>query len=123
MNNTLLLDICSIDVRVSSRPGPNLLIPVSLNLKLRFRLAHSFLPILSHSIYVLTLLGKDEWKNQQECKDYDYGLIKERLQVLRTIRKNGDIPAMIFNLRTSLARNLGDMGNPKVLIGGFFYNS
>jgi hypothetical protein len=59
-------------------------------------------------------VDKDEWKNEEQSGDYDYELIKERLSVLRTIRKNGDIPAMIFNLRTSLARNLGDMGNPKV---------
>jgi hypothetical protein len=75
----------------------------------------SLLSIHSFSLHLLLYVGKDEWKNQEECKDYDFGLIKERLQVLRTIRKNGDIPAMIFNLRTSLARNLGDMGNPKVL--------
>lgn len=59
-------------------------------------------------------LDNDQWKNQEMSLDYDYELIRDRLNTLRTIRKNGDIPAMIFNLRTSLSRNLGDMGNPKV---------
>jgi hypothetical protein len=59
--------------------------------------------------------GGDEWKFDEKSPHYDYELIKERLNILRTIRKNGDIPAMIFNLRTSLSRNLGDMGNARVL--------
>jgi TAG lipase/steryl ester hydrolase/phospholipase A2/LPA acyltransferase len=58
--------------------------------------------------------GLDEWKFDEKSKDYDYELVQDRLNILRTIRKNGDIPAMIFNLRTSLSRNLGDMGNPMV---------
>jgi hypothetical protein len=60
--------------------------------------------------------GKDEWKNDEKSNDYDYELIKDRLFILKTIRRNADIPAMIFNLRTSLSRNLGDMGNPKVVL-------
>jgi hypothetical protein len=60
--------------------------------------------------------GLDQWKFDERSKDYDYELVKDRLNILRTIRKNGDIPAMIFNLRTSLCRNLGDMGNSKVLM-------
>jgi hypothetical protein len=47
--------------------------------------------------------------------DYDWELIKTRLDQLREIRRsNKGQSAMIFALRTSLARNLGDMGNPKV---------
>lgn len=46
--------------------------------------------------------------------DYDWELIKTRLDQLRELRRsNKGQSAMIFALRTSLARNLGDMGNPK----------
>ena len=58
--------------------------------------------------------GRDEWKNHELSHDYDYELLKDRLQTLRDMRKKGDISAMIFNLRTTLSRNLGDMGNEKV---------
>ena len=56
--------------------------------------------------------GNNSWKQDEKSKYYDHKLVRERLNILRTIRKNGDIPAMIFNLRTSLSRSLGDMGNP-----------
>ncbi|KAJ3275222.1 hypothetical protein HDV01_000947 [Terramyces sp. JEL0728] len=58
--------------------------------------------------------GRDLWKFQEKSTDYDYELIKDRLAILKTIRKNYDLPAMVFNLRTSLCRNLGDMGNQKL---------
>jgi hypothetical protein len=47
-------------------------------------------------------------------EDYDYGLLQDRLAQLRLARESGDLASMIFLLRTSLSRNLGDMGNPKV---------
>ncbi|CAO3644101.1 unnamed protein product [Mucor fragilis] len=59
--------------------------------------------------------GADRWKRETASPDYDHELIKTRLDQLRQIRKtNKGQSAMIFALRTSLARNLGDMGNPKL---------
>ncbi|OAD09001.1 hypothetical protein MUCCIDRAFT_20383, partial [Mucor lusitanicus CBS 277.49] len=59
--------------------------------------------------------GLDHWKREVASPDYDHELIKTRLDQLRQIRKaNKGQSAMIFALRTSLARNLGDMGNPKL---------
>ncbi|KAI9487843.1 MAG: acyl transferase/acyl hydrolase/lysophospholipase [Benjaminiella poitrasii] len=59
--------------------------------------------------------GLDKWRVKLESPDYDWELIKTRLDQLREIRKsNKGQLAMIFALRTSLARNLGDMGNPKL---------
>ncbi|CAO3671710.1 unnamed protein product [Rhizopus microsporus] len=61
------------------------------------------------------LEGLNEWKEQLEFPDYDWELVKARLDQLREIRKlNKGQSAMIFALRTSLARNLGDMGNLKL---------
>lgn len=57
----------------------------------------------------------DKWKEDPKSPDYDYELIQARLDQLREIRStNKGQSAMIFALRSSLARNLGDMGNPKV---------
>ncbi|KAI8049122.1 putative esterase of the alpha-beta hydrolase superfamily [Gilbertella persicaria] len=59
--------------------------------------------------------GFNEWKRELESPDYDWELVKARLDQLRKIRRlNKGQVAMIFALRTSLARNLGDMGNPKL---------
>ncbi|KAI8922596.1 hypothetical protein BC831DRAFT_475066 [Entophlyctis helioformis] len=58
--------------------------------------------------------GKDEWKNTEGSDDYDHGLVRDRLDMLRGIRKAGDTATMMFTMRTSLIRNLGDMGNPKL---------
>lgn len=59
--------------------------------------------------------GLDAWKQDPKSDDYDWELIQTRLQQLRRVRETTDSQsAMIFALRTSLERNLGDMGNPKV---------
>eukprot|EP00842_Homolaphlyctis_polyrhiza_P005765 jgi/Hompol1/618/HPOL_005364-RA len=58
--------------------------------------------------------GNDKWKNTEQSPHYDYSLIRDRLETLRNIRKTGDAATMMFALRTSLCRNLGDMGNPKL---------
>ncbi|CAJ0763490.1 18291_t:CDS:2, partial [Entrophospora sp. SA101] len=46
--------------------------------------------------------------------DYDFELLQRRLAQLKKARKTGDLSQMIFLLRTSLARNLGDMGQPEL---------
>ncbi|KAI8969245.1 acyl transferase/acyl hydrolase/lysophospholipase [Mycotypha africana] len=59
--------------------------------------------------------GSYAWRENMKSKDYDWELIKTRLDQMREIRRsNKGQSAMIFFLRTSLARNLGDMGNPKL---------
>ncbi|KAG0170100.1 hypothetical protein DFQ30_002864 [Apophysomyces sp. BC1015] len=54
--------------------------------------------------------GFDEWKRNPVSDEYDWELVQTRLEQLRSIRlANQGQVAMIFALRTSLARNLGDM--------------
>ncbi|KAI9262753.1 acyl transferase/acyl hydrolase/lysophospholipase [Sporodiniella umbellata] len=61
------------------------------------------------------LEGLNEWKEDMASPDYDWELVKARLDQLREIRKlDKGQAAMIFALRTSLSRNLGDMGNSKL---------
>ncbi|KAJ1560667.1 hypothetical protein HK405_006316 [Cladochytrium tenue] len=60
------------------------------------------------------LQGKNKWKSEVASPDYDYRLVQDRLAQLRIARESGDLASMIFILRTSLNRNLGDMGNPRL---------
>ncbi|RIA96845.1 acyl transferase/acyl hydrolase/lysophospholipase [Glomus cerebriforme] len=60
------------------------------------------------------LEGKEEWKSDIKSPDYDYELLHKRWSQLKSARNTGDLSQMIFLLRTSLARNLGDMGQPKL---------
>ncbi|KAF9972120.1 hypothetical protein BGZ73_004793 [Actinomortierella ambigua] len=60
------------------------------------------------------LQGKDTWKNNPVSPHYDYELLQERLLQLTAARHSGDLGSMIFLLRTSLARNLGNVGRPEL---------
>ncbi|KAG0248541.1 hypothetical protein BG011_010168 [Mortierella polycephala] len=60
------------------------------------------------------LQGKDKWKNEARSPHYDYELLGERLKQLDSARKAGDLGLMIFLLRTSLSRNLGNVGRPQL---------
>jgi len=60
------------------------------------------------------LQGKDKWKDDPRSPHYDYELLQERLSQLAAARESGDVGLMIFLLRTSLSRNLGNVGRPQV---------
>ena len=57
------------------------------------------------------LEGNNEWKSVVESIDYDAPLVKARLREMSDARISCDIGRMLFLIRTSLTRNLGDMGN------------
>ncbi|KAI8601247.1 acyl transferase/acyl hydrolase/lysophospholipase [Dissophora ornata] len=60
------------------------------------------------------LQGKDKWKNDPTSPHYDYEMLQERLSQLASARESGDLGLMIFLLRTSLSRNLGNVGRPQL---------
>ncbi|KAF9910969.1 hypothetical protein EC991_005144 [Linnemannia zychae] len=60
------------------------------------------------------LQGKDKWKNDPRSPHYDYEMLQERLSQLKTARASGDLGEMIYLLRTSLSRNLGNVGRPQL---------
>ncbi|KAF9380529.1 hypothetical protein CPB97_008280 [Podila verticillata] len=60
------------------------------------------------------LQGKDKWKNDPRSTHYDYELLQERLSQLASARESGDLGLMIFLLRTSLSRNLGNVGRAQL---------
>ncbi|KAG0323811.1 hypothetical protein BGZ99_002481, partial [Dissophora globulifera] len=61
-----------------------------------------------------SLQGKDKWKNDPKSSHYDYEMLQERLSQLAKARESGDLGLMIFLLRTSLSRNLGNVGRPQL---------
>ncbi len=58
------------------------------------------------------LAGRDEWKLQDECDDYDHRLIAARTRLLRDLRRQGKVQRLTFYLREELHGNLGNMANP-----------
>ena len=61
-----------------------------------------------------TISGNDRWKETDESPFYDSMLLKDRLGLLRKAHESEDLQTMVFLLRTSLSRNIGDIGNHKV---------
>ncbi|GES62442.1 Patatin family phospholipase [Aspergillus terreus] len=57
------------------------------------------------------LEGNNTWKQTFECSEYNPCLVRERLNQLEEARISCDISRMLFLIRTSLSRDLGDMSN------------
>ncbi len=60
------------------------------------------------------LSGADDWKEIPESNKYDYALLASRTRLLRRLRKNKDVPRLVFYLREELHGNLGNMANPRL---------
>lgn len=58
------------------------------------------------------LEGKDEWKQIEVSDDYNYKLIRERLNELRRLRGENDIERLVYSLHEGLHGNLGNIANP-----------
>lgn len=58
------------------------------------------------------LEGADAWKQDETSDDYDYLLIRERLQLMRELRRRGNIRELTFQLAEGLHGNLGNTSNP-----------
>ncbi|KAJ4325980.1 Lipase 5 [Neodidymelliopsis sp. IMI 364377] len=56
------------------------------------------------------LEGNNAWKDQDESPEYDAALVAARLQELDDARLSCDVRKMLFLIRTTLTRGLGDMG-------------
>lgn len=60
------------------------------------------------------LLGYDLWKQDSASDIYDHELVRMRTEELRACRVSGDNERLLFLVRTSFQRNLGNMGDPKL---------
>ena len=56
--------------------------------------------------------GAQEWKENDASDDYDYKLIRKRVQRLQIARGNADIHALMSILHEGLHGNLGNIANP-----------
>lgn len=58
------------------------------------------------------LEGAEAWKLDETSDDYDYLLIRERLELMRELRRKGDIRELTFHLAEGLHGNLGNTSSP-----------
>lgn len=58
------------------------------------------------------LEGADAWKQDETSDDYDYLLIRERLRLMRDLRRRGDVRELTFHLAEGLHGNLGNTSSP-----------
>ena len=58
------------------------------------------------------LTGALEWMGEADSSDYDWRLLKSRSELLRSLRRKGDIARLIFYLHEELHGKLGNMANP-----------
>jgi predicted acylesterase/phospholipase RssA len=58
------------------------------------------------------LEGADAWKLDEVGDDYDYMLIRERLDQMRQLRSRGDVRRLVHELAEGLHGNLGNTANP-----------
>ena len=58
--------------------------------------------------------GNEEWKVNPVSADYDHRLLASRLEQLVEARRCGNVAKVIFLLRTTLTRNLGNMGSEEL---------
>ncbi|KAF1841681.1 triacylglycerol lipase [Cucurbitaria berberidis CBS 394.84] len=56
------------------------------------------------------LEGNEAWKEQHDSPEYDAALVAARLRELDHARLDCDVRRMLFLIRTTLTRGLGDMG-------------
>ncbi|CAO2657312.1 Nn.00g034380.m01.CDS01 [Neocucurbitaria sp. VM-36] len=57
------------------------------------------------------LAGNETWKEEDDSNEYDVALVAARLRELDDARVNCDVKRMLFLIRTTLTRGLGDMGD------------
>ncbi len=62
------------------------------------------------------LEGGDAWKQDETSDDYDYLLIKERIEQMRRLRKRGDVRQLVHDLAEGLHGNLGNIANPMLYV-------
>ena len=58
------------------------------------------------------LSGAEDWKHKDPCRDYDYRLIRKRVQRMQLALSRGDIFGLMSILHEGLHGNLGNIANP-----------
>ena len=58
--------------------------------------------------------GMETWREDEVSPDYDYPLIRERLQTLRKYRNADGVSKLVYYLRQGMHWNLGNVSNPEL---------
>ena len=58
------------------------------------------------------LSGAEDWRDTPASNEFDFRLIQSRVQLLRRLRRKGDLEGLMYYLREELHGNLGNMANP-----------
>lgn len=58
------------------------------------------------------LSGADDWKAKDPCHEYDYRLIRKRVQRIKLARAKGDAEGLMSILHEGIHGNLGNISNP-----------
>ncbi|GFF24831.1 putative patatin family phospholipase [Aspergillus lentulus] len=80
-------------------------------LYLRMRNAVSYEEWRNCACVLDELEDNNTWKQTFECSEYNPHLVQERLKQLEEARISCDVSRMLFLIRTSLSRDLGNMSN------------
>ncbi|MDR3414908.1 MAG: DUF3336 domain-containing protein [Nevskia sp.] len=56
--------------------------------------------------------GREDWRQEEACEEYDWKLIKNRLRHIRQLRSEGQVSKLVYHLRQGLYWNLGNLCNP-----------
>ncbi|KAH3675026.1 hypothetical protein WICMUC_002858 [Wickerhamomyces mucosus] len=81
------------------------------NLLTQKRTATSYQTWLQASDELDELQSFEEWKNERESTLYNYKLIESNLKDLKEARLSGDRRKLLYLIRTTWTRNIGNMGN------------
>lgn len=73
-----------------------------------FKEWESYARLLDH------LEGNSEWKTELESNQYDYSRLEKRRQMMKQLRKSGNIKTLSHCLRQDLVKNIGNMSNPQL---------
>ena len=60
------------------------------------------------------LSGADDWKAKDQAKEYDYKLIRKRVERLKFARTHGDPAGLMSVLHEGIHGNLGNIANPEL---------
>jgi NTE family protein len=58
--------------------------------------------------------GLDDWKADDRSDDFDWRLIRSKLEMIREYRATGQTARLVFDLRQGLYGNLGNIGDPRL---------
>jgi len=66
------------------------------------------------SAYHDEISGADQWKSKDESPDYDFQLIRKRVERIKTARTRGNANALMSILHEGIHGNLGNIASPKL---------